>query len=351
MLDFVRLLLMPAQTLAEELFEGDGARAWLYSSAMHSDVPPRASGSAIAAAYLNLLGHGVGWPSPEGGAGRLAGRARLPPARARRRRCAPARASRGSPERGRVAGVQLADGERLGAPRRGRRRDARALAALADDALPARYARALRRYRIGPATLKVDWALAGRSPGAPPQAREAGTVHVGGSAAEVLPPRHARDGLPERPVHAPRPAVACRSHPRSRRTHTAWAYTHGPHTVDWAPSAIAMCERMEAQLERFAPGFRERILARHVLAPGDLERRNANLVGGDVGGGSYMLDQVIFRPVPSLAPYRTPVRGLYIGSAATFPGGAVHGVPGRAAARLALAEGRVVALARRVRSV
>jgi phytoene dehydrogenase-like protein len=98
---------------------------------------------------------------------------------------------------------------------------------------------------------------------------------------------------------------------------------------------------MEAQIERFAPGFRDLILARHVLGPADLQRRNANLVGGDVGGGSYTLSQVIFRPVPSLAPYRTPVRGLYLGSAATFPGGAVHGIPGRAAARLALAEARV----------
>jgi phytoene dehydrogenase-like protein len=97
---------------------------------------------------------------------------------------------------------------------------------------------------------------------------------------------------------------------------------------------------MEAQVERFAPGFRDLILARHVQGPSDMEARNANLVGGDVGAGSYELDQVVFRPVPSLAPYRTPVRGLYLGSASTFPGGAVHGVPGHAAARLALAEAR-----------
>jgi phytoene dehydrogenase-like protein len=131
--------------------------------------------------------------------------------------------------------------------------------------------------------------------------------------------------------------------------HTAWAYTHGPHSVDWESERDRHVERMEAEVERFAPGFRDRILARHVLGPADLERRNANLVGGDVGGGSYALDQVIFRPVPSLAPYRTPVRGLYLGSAATFPGGAVHGVNGRAAARLALAEARVRRLARTAR--
>jgi phytoene dehydrogenase-like protein len=98
---------------------------------------------------------------------------------------------------------------------------------------------------------------------------------------------------------------------------------------------------MEAQVERFAPGFRDRILARHVLGPAELERADANLVGGDVGAGSYELDQVVFRPVPTLSPYRTPVRGLYIGSAATFPGGAVHGVPGYGAARVALRERRL----------
>ena len=123
--------------------------------------------------------------------------------------------------------------------------------------------------------------------------------------------------------------------------HTAWAYTHGPQSLDWASELERHVERMEAQVERFAPGFRNLILARHVLAPADLQRRNANLIGGDVGGGSYALDQLVFRPVRSLCPYRTPVRGLYLGSAATFPGGAVHGVPGHAAARVALAEARV----------
>jgi phytoene dehydrogenase-like protein len=98
---------------------------------------------------------------------------------------------------------------------------------------------------------------------------------------------------------------------------------------------------MEAQVERFAPGFRDRILARHVLGPADFERRNANLIGGDVGGGSYTLDQVIFRPVAKLSPYLTPLRGLFLGSAATFPGGAAHGVPGHAAARHALARDRL----------
>jgi phytoene dehydrogenase-like protein len=156
-------------------------------------------------------------------------------------------------------------------------------------------------------------------------------------------------GLPERPfMLLGQQSLADPSRAPAGK-HTAWAYTHGPQSLDWGSEQDRHVERMEAQVERFAPGFRDLILARHVLGPADLQRRNANLVGGDVGGGSYSLDQVIFRPVPSLAPYRTPLRGLYLGSAATFPGGAVHGVPGRAAARLALAEARVRRLVPRMK--
>src|SRR5581483_9859015 len=121
--------------------------------------------------------------------------------------------------------------------------------------------------------------------------------------------------------------------------HTAWAYTHGPRQgIDGDTELEGAVERIEAQVERFAPGFSDLILARHVMGPAELERRDRNLVGGDVGGGSYRLRQVVFRPVPGISPYRTPLHGLYLGSAATFPGGAVHGVPGDAAARAALAD-------------
>jgi phytoene dehydrogenase-like protein len=340
-LDFARLLLMPAQALGEELFADEGTRAWLYGSAMHSDVPPAGAGSAIAAAYLNLLGHGVGWPSPEGGAGRLAealishlgelgGAVRTG-----------ARVMRLAAEGGRVVGVELVDGERLSAPIVIVDVMPGALARLAGDSLPAAYARALCRYRRGPATLKIDWALDGPIPWTAPEAREAGTVHVGGSAPEVLRTTAMISGLPERPfMLLGQQSLADPSRAPAGK-HTAWAYTHGAGAIDWEHELVPHVERMEAQVERFAPGFRERILARHVLGPADLERRNANLLGGDVGGGSYSLDQLVFRPVPSLVPYRTPLRGLYLGSAAAFPGGGVHGVPGHAAARVALAEARI----------
>jgi phytoene dehydrogenase-like protein len=123
--------------------------------------------------------------------------------------------------------------------------------------------------------------------------------------------------------------------------HTAWAYMHPPAGLDWAIETERCIERMEEHVEQFAPGFRQCILARHVITPPDFEHRNRNLVQGDVGGGSYALDQLVFRPLPSLAPYQTPIKGLYIGSAATFPGGAVHGVGGDAAARMALLETRL----------
>ncbi len=349
MLAFTRLLLMPARALGEELFEGDGSRAWLYGSAMHSDVPPVAGGSAIAAVYMTLLGHGAGWPSPEGGAGRLAealvGYLRELGGDVR----TAAAVTRIVAERGRVVGVVIEGGERVRAPVVIADVMPGALAELTGEALPARYTRALRRYRMGPATLKLDWALDGPIPWSAPQVREAGTVHVGGSAGEILRTTAITDGLPERPfMLLGQQSLADPSRAPAGK-HTAWAYTHGPQSVDWAGQRERHVERMEAQVERFAPGFRHLILARHVLGPADLQARNANLVGGDVGGGSYSLDQVIFRPVPSLSPYRTPLRGLYLGSAATFPGGAVHGVPGRAAARLALAQARVARLLPRMK--
>jgi phytoene dehydrogenase-like protein len=345
MLDFARLVLMPAEALAGELFEGDGARAWLYGSAMHSDVPPAAAGSAIAAAYLNLLGHGAGWPSPQGGAGRLAdalvGCLRELGGELRTAATVTAIAS----ERGRAVGVELAGGERLSAPTIVADVMPSALASLAGDAFRGDYQCALRRYRPGPATLKVDWALDGAIPWAATEAREAGTVHVGGTAQELVAAATSR-GLPERPfMLLGQQSIADPTRAPAGR-HTAWAYTHGPQLADWEAERDRHVQRMEAQVERFAPGFRERILARHVLAPADLERRNPNLIGGDVGGGSSALDQLIFRPVPALVPYRTPVRGLYLCSAATFPGGGVHGVPGRAAARVALLQRRLLRVAR-----
>ncbi|MFZ0380116.1 MAG: NAD(P)/FAD-dependent oxidoreductase [Solirubrobacteraceae bacterium] len=334
-------LLVPAsaRALGTRLFAGSGSRAWLYGSAAHGDVPPAAPGSAIAAMYLNLMGHAVGWPSPEGGAQRLTDAlvAHLDELGGEIRTSASVERVQAS--RGRVTGVEIASGERLEADTVIADVMPHALLALAGEALPTAYAALLRRYRYGPATLKVDWALDGPIAWEAPEPRSAGTVHLSGDEDELLDTiTQTQDRLPSRPFMLVGQQSLADPTRAPEGKHTAWAYTRGPQIgVSWPQEIDRHIERMEAQVERFAPGFRDRILARHVMSPAELERRNPNLVGGDVGGGSYRLRQLIFRPIPGLSPYRTPLSGLYLASAATFPGGAVHGVPGDAAARVALA--------------
>ncbi|QEC50370.1 NAD(P)/FAD-dependent oxidoreductase [Baekduia soli] len=341
LLRFGALLPGSAVGLGRRLFGAPGSRAWLYAAAMHGDTPPHRPGGAIAAAYLDLLGHAVGWPSPRGGAQALAdalvGHLRSLGGEVR----TGARVARITASGGRVTGVGIADGEALAAPIVVADVMPHALVDLAGDALAGWYRSALRRFAYGPSTLKVDWALDGPIPWANAEVRGAGTVHVGGSEDELLDAiARSQEGLPERPfLLLGQQSVADPTRAPAGR-HTAWAYTHGPQRgVDWVAEQDRHVERVEAQVERYAPGFCDRILARHVLGPAALQARNANLVGGDVGGGTYRLDQVVFRPLPKLSPYSTPLKGLFLGSAATFPGGAVHGVPGDAAARAALGRG------------
>ncbi|MEA2220197.1 MAG: hypothetical protein QOJ35_2823, partial [Solirubrobacteraceae bacterium] len=346
-LEFARLVLMPAEALAGELFRGEGA-AWLYGSSLHGDAPLDAAGSAVAGFWLNLMGHAGGWPSAEGGAGRVADalvaclRSHGGDARAS------ARAERIQARRGRVTGVALAGGDAVQARIVVATTTPHGLVALAGDALDDGYVRRALRFRYGPQTIKVDWALDAAIPWASDDARRAGTVHVGGSVAQLRGALLdvAAGRLPERPfVLSGQQTVADPSRAPAGK-HTAWAYSHTPPGVDWPAAREAFADAIERRIEEFAPGFRARVLARHVMAPGDLQRRNANLVGGDVGGGSYALDQLVLRPLPTLAPYATPLRGLYLGSASAFPGGAVHGIPGHAAARAALRGARLRALPR-----
>jgi len=351
MLEFARLLLTSAEALAGEVFEGDGA-AWLYGSALHGDAPMDGAGSAIAAIWLNLMGHGEGWPSPEGGAGSITaalascllehgGAIRVD-----------ARAERVHVARRRVTGVTLADGSTIAARTVIATTTPHGLLRLAGDALGDAYTRRAIHFRYGPQTVKLDWALDAPVPWASEDARRAGTIHVGGTVAQIKASLLdvARGALPEQPfLLSGSQSVADPSRAPAGK-HTMWAYTHVPPGVDWSAEGDRFADVIDAQVERFAPGFRDTVLARHVMAPGDLEARNENLVGGDVGGGSYGMDQLMFRPVPSLNPYATPVRGLFIGSASAFPGGAVHGVPGHAAAKASLRAARtphVPALLRR----
>jgi phytoene dehydrogenase-like protein len=267
---------------------------------------------------LLTLGHAVGWPFPRGGAQRLADAlaAKLGELGGEIRTSSPV-------DELPRADVVLADV----APRE--------LLRLARGRLPERYAAALRRYRHGPGAFKLDWALDGPIPWRDPAVARAGTVHLGGALDEIS--RSEWDAwsgrVAERPfVLLAQPTLFDPSRAPARK-HVAWAYCHVPNG-----SAADMTERVEAQVERFAPGFRSLILARSALGPAALEEHNRNLVGGDLNGGAMDLGQLVFRPARRLVPYRTPLRGVYLCSASTPPGGGVHGMCGYSAAKAALAD-------------
>jgi phytoene dehydrogenase-like protein len=209
----------------------------------------------------------------------------------------------------------------------------RQVLAIAGDRLPSRYRARLAQYRYGPGVFKVDWALSAAIPWRAAACARAGTVHVGGPSAEIAAASAAAwEG------RVPSPPFVLLVQPTlfdDRRapagTHVAWGYCHVPHG-----STADMTAAIERQVERFAPGFRDTILARHTMTPAALERHNPNLVGGDINGGVQDLWQLFTRPVASLNPYATPARGIYLCSASTPPGGAVHGLCGHYAARAAL---------------
>jgi phytoene dehydrogenase-like protein len=209
----------------------------------------------------------------------------------------------------------------------------RQLISIAGHKLPEGYCNRLRRYQYGPGVWKVDWALDGPIPWNAPACADAGTVHLGGTFDEIAMAERA----PWNGQHADRPFVLLGqptlfdpSRAPSGK-HTAWAYCHVPNG-----STVDMTDRIEAQVERFAKGFRDRILARHVMSPADFQTYNANLIGGDITGGANLFSQVFARPVLRHDPYSTPLKGLYLCSASTPPGGGVHGMCGYWAARSAL---------------
>ncbi|NNC91918.1 MAG: NAD(P)/FAD-dependent oxidoreductase, partial [Acidimicrobiia bacterium] len=207
-----------------------------------------------------------------------------------------------------------------------------ALAGIAGDRLPGRLRRRFQAWPYGPGAFKVDFALDGPIPWSAPELSEAGTVHVGGTMQEVAEAERqvAAGTHPERPfVLLAQPSIADPSRAPAGKQ-VAWAYCHVPSGSD-----LDMSERIESQIERFAPGFRDRILARDVTPPSHLEAMNPNLVGGDVGGGSHTGTRLLFRPTMSPRPYRAG-EAIYLGSASTPPGGGVHGMAGYGAARAAL---------------
>jgi phytoene dehydrogenase-like protein len=207
----------------------------------------------------------------------------------------------------------------------------RQLLQIAGSRLPPFYQRQLARYRYGMGAYKVDWALDGPIPWKAAECATAATVHLGATFEEIASSERAAwtGEHADKPfVLVVQPSLFDRSRAPAGK-HTAWAYCHVPHG-----SKFSMLERIESQIERFALGFRDRVLARSILPPAGLERRNPNLIGGDINGGIQDVRQLFFRPTRS--HYQTPVKGLYLCSSSTPPGGGVHGMCGYFAARAAL---------------
>ncbi|HEY3020386.1 MAG TPA: NAD(P)/FAD-dependent oxidoreductase [Solirubrobacteraceae bacterium] len=343
-LEMARRAIGSVEALGREVFAGaDGPMAWLASSAQHSGLPPGAAGTGAFGLLLHVVGHSHGWPFPRGGMQVLADElARLAAEAGARVRCE-ARVERILVRRGRACGVGLAGGEELGADAIVTTVSARPLAAmLPDGALPARLMHRLRVWRYGTDAFKADYALSGPVPWTAPEARRAAVVQVAGELREL-----ARAGDQATHGEVPdRPALVVGQHTLFDETrapagrHTLYVYAHVPSRPAMDDEAIA--ERMEAQLERFAPGFRALVLARTLRPARETERQNPSLVGGDLAGGAYEIDQLaVFRPAPRLCRGRTPLRGLYVAGASVHPGGAVHGMSGRAAARALLADRRL----------
>jgi phytoene dehydrogenase-like protein len=201
------------------------------------------------------------------------------------------------------------------------------------DALPGRYRQRLRRFRHGAGVFKLDWALDGPIPWSDPSCRRAATVHLGGRFEEVLAGEAAvaAGRHPERPfvIMAQQSLFDPSRAPDGR--HTAWGYCHVPNG-----SRVDMSDAIETQVERFAPGFRDRVIGRHAMDTAAMEAHDANLVGGDINGGAFTLGQILARPAPRLSPYTTPNPGVFLCSASTPPGGGVHGMCGWWAAQAAL---------------
>ena len=311
--------LLPAQTLARVAFRDAPARALFAGVAAHGMISLREPASSAFALVLLLAAHGGGWPLARGGSASVAAAliARL-----------------------QELGGEVKCGERVDSVDRLPRAGAvlldltpREVLRVAGDRLSSGYRRGLRRYRYGPGAFKLDWALEGPIPWRAPECRRAATVHLGGTLEEVALAESevAAGRVPERPfVLLVQPSLFDRSRAPAGK-HVGWAYCHVPNGCD-----VDMTQRIEDQVERFAPGFRDLIRARSAWGPSDIESHNANYVGGDINGGRQDLGQLFTRPMPRLNPYTTPDPQIFLCSSATPPGGGVHGMCGWHAARTAL---------------
>ncbi len=314
-----------AEGFARAAFRGERARAMFAGAAAHSLVPLEFLATAGYGLGLVISAHAVGWPVSRGGSQRVAD----------------AMASYL-----RSLGGEIVTGERIESLAQLPASRAilcdvtpRQFLRIAGDRVPAGYRRKLEQYRYGPGVFKLDWTLSSPVPWRAAECRRAGTIHLGGTLDEIAAgERAAWNGQTgsgqthDAPyVLVVQPSVFDASRAPAGR-HTLWAYCHVPHG-----SAVDRTAVIEAQIERFAPGFRDVIVARHAMGPAALEARNANLIGGDIAGGAADLAQIFARPIASLNPYATPIDGVYLCSSSTPPGVGVHGMCGYHAAQAALA--------------
>jgi phytoene dehydrogenase-like protein len=310
--------LASAERLATR-FRTAEARAIIAGAAAHSMLPFDAPLSGAFGLLFTMLAHSLGWPVVEGGSVHIVD----------------ALAAELESLNGRIFTGQWIKRLHDLPPARATVLDVtpRQLIDLAGDRLPGRYRRGLEHFKYGPGICKVDWALDGPVPWQADVCREAVTLHVGGSFADVAQSEAdvAAGRHPDRPfclVTQPCVLDPTRAPPGQ---HTLWAYCHVPNG-----SNIDMRERIEAQIERFAPGFRDRILGQVTTTATETEDHNPSYVGGDIGAGAATLRQTVFRPTVRWNPYRTGLKGVYLCSASTPPGGGVHGMCGDGAARTAL---------------
>ncbi|MFD4035261.1 phytoene desaturase family protein [Streptomyces sp. NPDC058637] len=353
-LRMARTMVLPVRRLGEEEFRGEAARLLLAGNALHADLGPEAAGSGGYGWLMSMLGQTYGFPVPVGGAGALtASLVRRLERHGGVVRCGE-RVTEVVVRGGRAVGVRTAGGEAVPAAR----------AVLADVSAPALYGELvdarhlpgrmlsdLRRFQWDFATFKVDWALNGPVPWTAGDASTAGTVHLadGVDGLTRFAAQIATGQVPDRPFLLFGQMTTADATRSPAGTESAWAYTHVPHRIKgdagednltgrWdRREQEAMADRMELEVERWAPGFRSRIMSRRLLAPPTLESMDANLHGGAINGGTAAAhQQLMFRPTAGTGRPETPVKGLYLASASAHPGGGVHGAPGANAARAAL---------------
>ncbi|MFB7599089.1 phytoene desaturase family protein [Streptomyces sp. NPDC056160] len=353
-LRLARTMLLPVRRMGEEEFRGEGGRLLLAGNALHADLAPESAGSGGFGWLMSMLGQTNGFPVPVGGAGALTqALTRRLRAQGGTLRCGE-RVDHVVVRGGRAVGVRTAGGAVVAADR----------AVLADVSVPALYGGLvdpehlppqlladLRRFQWDFATFKVDWALDGPVPWRTGPTAGAGTVHLADGLDELtrFAAQIAMRQVPDRPFALFGQMTTADPSRSPRGTESAWAYTHVPREItgDAADEGLTgawdtreqeiMADRVERQVERFAPGFRATVRARRILAPPTLQALDSNLDTGSINGGTVALhQQLVFRPVPGTGRPETPVAGLYLASAGAHPGGGVHGAPGANAARAAL---------------